>query len=208
MRPKDPSPASAWSSSCLDAAWTRGLMECRRPAMVNFLIGWRRRAKERLQYHPPSSILRFAMKRPRLVSKGALSRLFQDAAEAWRRQDYQETIGLLERAHRLDPANPAVLLDLGRAYGLRYDYPSADRSLEMAVRVSPHKTETLAEAGRRCQEFGHYQMAAGYFARAVEQKVNAIEAMVTLAELYERHHRLEDALGLAERALRVHSTHP
>ena len=94
------------------------------------------------------------MKRQRLASQGSLSRLFQQAADAWRRQDYQETIDLLERAGRLDPANPAILLDLGRAYGLRYDYAAADRCLEKAVRLAARKSQVLVEAGRRCQEFG------------------------------------------------------
>src|SRR3954469_15614796 len=66
-----------------------------------------------------------AMKRQRLISKGALSRLFQEAAEAWRKQNYTESIGLLERATRMDPGNATVLFDLGRAYGMRYDYGSA-----------------------------------------------------------------------------------
>ena len=68
---------------------------------------------------------RVAMKRQRLVSQGTLSRLFQEAAEAWKRQDYQQTIETLERAARLDPANSSVQLDLGRAYGLRYRYSEA-----------------------------------------------------------------------------------
>src|SRR5690349_19297088 len=110
------------------------------------------------------------MKRPRLVSQGSLARLFQAAAEAWRRQAYQETIELLERANRLDPANLTVLFDLGRAQGLRYDYAAAERSLEKAVRIAPRKAEALAEAGRRCQEFGHYEMATRYFERTSVEK--------------------------------------
>ena len=86
------------------------------------------------------------MKRPRLVSQGSLARLFQAAAEAWRRQAYQETIELLERASRLDPANLTVLLDLGRAQGLRYDYAAAERSLEKAVRFRKVKlSETISD---------------------------------------------------------------
>src|SRR5437588_11262621 len=99
------------------------------------------------------------MKRQRLISKGSLSRLFQDAAEAWRRQDYQETIALLERASRLDPANTSVHLDLGRAYGLRYEYDAAERCFEKAVKIDAHKADALIEAGRRSQAFGHYKMA-------------------------------------------------
>src|SRR5215216_3886201 len=107
------------------------------------------------------------MKRQRLASAGALSRLFQEAAEAWKRQDYQQTLDSLERAARLDPANASIHLDLGRAYGLRYDYPRAEACFEKAVRVAPRKAETLAEAGRRCQEFGSDDMAKRYLERAV-----------------------------------------
>lgn len=130
-----------------------------------------------------------------------MARLFQAAAEAWRRQAYQETIDLLERASRLDPANLTVLLDLGRAHGLRYDYAAAERALEKAVRIAPRKAEALAEAGRRCQEFGHYEMAARYFERAAGEKDASAEVFVTLAELYERAHRSEEASALVERAL-------
>ena len=126
------------------------------------------------------------MKRQRLISKGALSRLFEDAAEAWRRQAYQETIALLERASRLDPANVNVLFDLGRAYGLRYEYDSAEGCLEKAVSLAPRKEEALAEAGRRCQEFGNHEMAARYFERAARGPDTPAEALVVLAELYER----------------------
>jgi tetratricopeptide (TPR) repeat protein len=147
------------------------------------------------------------MKRQRLVSRGSLSRLFHQAADAWRRQEYQDTIELLERAGRLDPANAAILLDLGRAYGLRYDYPAAERSLEKAVRLAAKKTQVLVEAGRRCQEFGHYPMATRFFERVVEQDEMAVDALVALAELYERHHRTAEADDLIERALRVDASH-
>ena len=115
------------------------------------------------------------MKRQRLISKGALSRLFQEAAEAWRHQAYSESIALLERASRLDPANASVLLDLGRAYGMRYDYCSAERCLEKAVSIAPRRVEALTEAGRRCQEFGNYQMASAYFERARSCKAFKLE---------------------------------
>src|SRR4029077_10818306 len=97
---------------------------------------------------------RVAMKRQRLAPQRSLSRMFQEAAEAWKRQEYQQTIDTLERAARLDPANASIQLDLGRAYGLRYDYCQAERCLEKAVRVAVRKVDALKEAGRRCQEFG------------------------------------------------------
>jgi tetratricopeptide (TPR) repeat protein len=147
------------------------------------------------------------MKRQRPISKGSLSRLFQDAAEAWRRQDYQETIALLERASRLDPANTNVLLDLGRAYGLRYEFESAERYFEKAVKIAPRRIDSLVEAGLRSQAFGNYQMAAGYFERATREKGATADVFVTLAELFERGPRVNEAAALVERALALQPDH-
>src|SRR5258708_6509768 len=138
------------------------------------------------------------MKRQRLISKGSLSRLFQEAAEAWRRQDYQATIALLERASRLDPANTSVLFDMGRAHGLRYEYESAERCFEKAVKIAPRRMEALAEAGRRCQEFGHYDMASRFFEEATHEKGASPDVFVALAELYERGARAGEAAALVE----------
>jgi tetratricopeptide (TPR) repeat protein len=148
------------------------------------------------------------MKRQRFVSQRSLSRLFQEAAESWKRQEYQQTIETLERAARLDPANANIQLDLGRAYGLRYNYGEAERCLEKAVRVAARKVETLAEAGRRCQEFGKYDMAQQYFERAAQENGTTADVLVTLAELYERHALLGEATQLAERALKLDGAYP
>jgi tetratricopeptide (TPR) repeat protein len=147
------------------------------------------------------------MKRQRFVSKGALSRMFQEAAEAWKRQDYQQSIDTLERAAKLDPANEGIQLDLGRAYGMRYDYAAAERCLEKAVRVAPRRAETLAEAGRRCQEFGSSDMARQYFERAAREKGATADVFVLLSETHERHARLEEATQLAEHALKLDASH-
>jgi tetratricopeptide (TPR) repeat protein len=147
------------------------------------------------------------MKRQILVSKGALTRLFQEAVEAWRRQDYQQTIDLLERASKLDPANTTILFDLGRAYGLRYQYEPAENRFEKAVSIAPRKIEGLIEAGRRSQAFGHYDMAARYFDRATREKGAPAEVFVTLAELYERGPRASEAASLVDRALSLDPDH-
>jgi len=148
------------------------------------------------------------MKRQQLISKGSLSRLFQEAAEAWRRQGYSESIALLERASRLDPGNPRIPLDLGRAYGLRYEYASAERCFEKAIRIAPRKVDALLAAGQRAQEFGSHELARRYFAQAAEQKSFPAEGLVRLAELCEREHRLEEAASLVDRALSSNPGHP
>src|SRR6186713_608641 len=120
------------------------------------------------------------MKRQRLISTNTLSRMFQEAAEAWKRQEYAEALEVLERAARLDPANASIQLDLGRAYGMRYDFGAAERCLEKAVRVAPSKAETLTEAGRRCQEFSGHAMARVYFERATQEKGATADVFVRL----------------------------
>jgi len=147
------------------------------------------------------------MKRQRLVSKGSLGRLFQQTADAWKRQDYQQAIELLEKARACDPGNASILLDLGRAYGMRYDYAKADRCFELAIRIAPCKAETIIAAGRRCQEFGNYQMAQRYFEHAAGRSDASAEVFVTLAELHERHNRLDMATQLADRALELDARH-
>jgi len=128
---------------------------------------------------------------------------FQEAAQAWKRQDYQKTIELLSRASEQEPTNSKILLNLGEAYGLRYAYHDAECWLEKAVTVASKKMETLAEAGRRCLRFGQPVMANRYFTRAAElPEVNAA-VLVALAEFAESKSRPEAAQAFLARALHV-----
>jgi Tfp pilus assembly protein PilF len=143
------------------------------------------------------------LKRQSLVSQGSLSRMIQAAREAWDRKDFQQSIEILERASRLDPANAGILLDLGRIYGMRYDGAAAGRCFEQAVRIAPHKTETLITVGRLSISFNNFTMAENYLKRALEQKNVPAETFARLAELYERLHRIEDATKFVEHALHL-----
>jgi Flp pilus assembly protein TadD len=134
--------------------------------------------------------------------------MFEEAAEAWKRLDYQQSIDILERAAKMDPANARVALDLGRAYGMRYDYAGAERCLEKGVRVAAQKAEALTEAGKRCQQFGRPEMAKTYFERAALEKGATVEVFVKLAEINERQAKLEEAFQLAQRALKLDESYP
>jgi tetratricopeptide (TPR) repeat protein len=134
--------------------------------------------------------------------------MFHEAAEAWKRLDYQQSIDILERGAKLDPANASIQLDLGRAYGMRYDYSAAERCLEKAVRVSLTRAETLAEAGRRCQEFGNAEMARRYLERAAQEKGATADVLLALAEINERAARTEEASQLVECALNLDASYP
>jgi tetratricopeptide (TPR) repeat protein len=143
------------------------------------------------------------MKRMRMISEGALSRLRQGALEAWRRQDYPDYFKIMEQASRQDPANSALLLDLGAAYGMRYDYVAAERCFDKAVRVSPVKNNALIMAGTQCRGFDRYEMARHYFERAAKEPGASPDTYVKLAEIYERFRLLEEASDMVARALRL-----
>ncbi len=134
--------------------------------------------------------------------------MFEEVAGAWQRQDYPKAIEVLTRAARLDSGNAGILLDLGRAHGLRYDSEAARRCFDQAARLSRHPGSILAQAGQRCQEFGNYGMAREYFLRAVAQPDVSPSALVALAELSERHAHLEEAAEWIDRALSLETGHP
>jgi tetratricopeptide (TPR) repeat protein len=148
------------------------------------------------------------LKRPQLVSQGSLNRILQAAEQAWHLKDFQQNIELLERASRLNPSNPAIFMQLGRMYGLRYDYANAERCFERALRVSPRRTEAMALVGAQCRDFRNPEIAGRYLRLAAEQKDATPEMLAELAELYERLRRVEDAVPLIERALRLNSASP
>lgn len=148
------------------------------------------------------------MKRPQLVSAGSMSRLLQSATEAWNQHDYELCIQMLERANRLDPANPIILLDLGRTHGMRYDYAQAERCFDRAANVSARKTEAFAMAGLHSRNFGRYEIARHYFERAIDAGGAEPSTFVKLAELYERFRFLKEANELVDRALQLDANCP
>jgi len=143
------------------------------------------------------------MKRPQLVSKGTLARLLNAADEAKKKREFEQCTELLERATRLDPGNPILLLNLGHALGTRFDYPAAQTAFERAIRISPRKAEAFAAAGFRARDFGNHKLAEHYYRLAAAQKDVTAETLVALAEISERYSRLEEAAQLIDQALRL-----
>jgi tetratricopeptide (TPR) repeat protein len=138
----------------------------------------------------------------------AIQRLYREAEEAWGSQDYQKSISLIERATRKEPSNPVLLLDLARAYGRRYNYPAAARYIEKAVQISQGRAHTLGEAGRICMEFGNLDMALGYLERASQKKGISAGALTTLADMYIRDKRMDEAADIIARAAQIDRKEP
>jgi tetratricopeptide (TPR) repeat protein len=138
----------------------------------------------------------------------AIERLYREADEAWGQQDYQKSISLIEKATRKERHNPSLLLNLARAYGRRYDFPAAERYMEKAVQMSPERARTLGEAGQVCLEFDSVEMAIGYLQRASQKKGVSIGTLITLADIYIRDKRIDEAVELVARAAQIDPKDP
>jgi len=142
------------------------------------------------------------MKRSQLVSQGTIQRMRHEAEHAWNERNLDLCLELLERASRLDPANIQILLQLGRMYGMRYDYAAAERVFDKAIRITPKKVEILAAAAQQAKDFYSTHLAEGYLRSAIQQEHEiTAEVLVKLADIYERIRRTNDAEHLIARAL-------
>src|SRR5437868_14754035 len=110
---------------------------------------------------------------------------------------------LIEQATRKEPYKPSLLLDLARAYGRRYDFSAAERTIEKAVEISKDRAHTLGEAGRICMEFDDTDMAVGYLSRASQKKGVSVGSLITLADIYLRDKRTDEAAELVARAAQM-----
>jgi len=128
--------------------------------------------------------------------------MLRDATSAWERQNYQHSFDILERASRLSPNDPCILLELGKAHGRRYDFAAAEKFFEKAIRVSGWKAEAFLAAGLHCANFRNDEMAERYLKRGLERKNAPDAALIKLAWIYERQRRPEKAAELAARVLR------
>ena len=128
--------------------------------------------------------------------------MLRDAASAWERQNYQHTFDVLERASRLSPNDPTILLELGNAHGRRYDFAAAEEFFDKAIRVSGWKAEAFLAAGLHCANFRNDEMAERYLNRAVEREKAPGAVLIKLAWIYERQRRPEKAAELVTRILR------
>jgi tetratricopeptide (TPR) repeat protein len=135
-------------------------------------------------------------------------RLFQEAEEAWKRQDYQKGLNFLEQATRKEPSNVSLLINLARAHALRYDYSATERNLEKALQLSQGRVQVLEDAARVCSTFKNLDMLLGYLERASQKKGVSIGALTSLADIYFIDNRIDEAGEVVGRAAQMDRKDP
>lgn len=133
-----------------------------------------------------------------------------DAQAAWERRDLTTCVEILNRMNRLCPGDTAILIQLGKLYGLQFDYEQARLHFEKAVRLSPpgKRADALAKAGQHARDFANTELAERYLTMAVQERDATPAMFVKLAEFCERRRRMDEARDLVDRALKLDPMSP
>lgn len=126
------------------------------------------------------------------------------AQDAWTARQFDEAIRLYESALARDPQNPVLLVDVARAYALRYRAADAEKLVELAERLYPGDAHLQLMLGRSYVMLQHYDRAIACFERALQLAPESPErpqTLIELARMQERLHRLPEARRLLEEAL-------
>ena len=139
--------------------------------------------------------------------QSAFARICAEAAQHLKVGDYVPAIELLERAHRLDPADSRIALDLGYANAMAYDFAAAERWFDRAIQLAPERTGMLMAIAERWSDVRQFDASGRIFERVLEKDDPPVGAFYGLARIYARQRRLDQAAALAERALQLHGAH-
>jgi tetratricopeptide (TPR) repeat protein len=143
------------------------------------------------------------MAQSRSSTSSLLKRKLHATDVAWRNRDFQSCIDALEIASLVNP-DADILLDLGHAHALCYDYAAAEGCFEKALQLSPHKTQMLVKIATLCRDFRNLDLAEDYLKRSLEALAQTSvwpPTCLELAKLYERLRRLPEAAQLVDRVL-------
>lgn len=136
------------------------------------------------------------------------------AQQAWSERRYDDALHFYEQALSRNPRNAVLLVDVARAYALRYRYADAERLTALAQSLHP-------DDARLQQMLGHSYVLVQQFDRAIACYRRSLELdpssparpriLLELAQMHERLHQLDaarqcvaEALELAPRLERAH----
>jgi tetratricopeptide (TPR) repeat protein len=126
------------------------------------------------------------------------------AQNLWEQRRFDEAIWYYERALARDPHNAVLLVDVARAYALRYRYADSEKLVNLTQSLhsnDPHLQQMLGRSFVRIQQFDR---AIACYQRSLELAPNSPErpqTLLELAKMHERLHQLDAARQCVEEAL-------
>ena len=127
----------------------------------------------------------------------------RQARTLWQLNRFDEALELFEGAVRKYPQNLVALVDASRALGARFEIARAEAILDRLMKLARNNPELLHLAGQSYRMIFRQEKAIQCFERVVRLTRNIPDAQLELAVLYERRHRVAEALELIENCLRA-----
>lgn len=123
---------------------------------------------------------------------------------AWEQRRFDEAIRYYESALARDPRNPVLLVDVARAYALRFRYEEAEKLVTLAESLHPANAHLQQMLGRSYLMLQQFDRAIACYRRALAldpTTTNRPQILLELARMHERLHDLDAARACAEEAL-------
>jgi len=117
--------------------------------------------------------------------------------------DLHGAIELYERARAIMPTHIHVLVNLASAYRATGRFQESRRTLDAALHVDPRFAIAHNNLGNVLIDLGERREALRSYQRAAALDPHYSDPVAGLAWIAEEEHRLDDARGLAERALQL-----
>ena len=103
--------------------------------------------------------------------------------------------GIIERALARDPHNPVLLVDVARAYALRYRYADSEKLVDLAQSLHPDDAHLQQMLGRSFVRIQQFDRAIACYRRSLELCADSPQRPETLLELAKMHERLHDLVA-------------
>ena len=161
-------------------------------------------SKHTLKRLPPARRDALRAKRPTIIpGLGVDVPELQQARALWQANRFDEALELFEGAVRKYPQNLVALVDASRALGARFEITRAEAIVDRLAKVAARNPELLHLAGQSYRMIFRPDKAIQCFERVLAQSRRIPDAQLELAVLYERRHRVTEALTLIEDCLRA-----
>ncbi len=131
----------------------------------------------------------------------------QEARAWWQRGRFDDALALFEHAVRKYPQNLVALVDASRALGARFEITRAEAMLDRLAKLGRQNPQLLHLAGQSYRMIFRPEKAIHCFERVVAAPKPVAHATLELAVLYERRHRVKEALELIEKCLHAEPDH-
>lgn len=121
----------------------------------------------------------------------------------WQLNRFDESLRAFDEAVAKYPQNLVALIDASRAFGARFEIARAEQLLDRLWDLADRKPDILHLVGQTYRMIFRPDRAMECFQRVLAMTKEIPDAYLELALLYERRHRLDEALSLIKGCLRV-----